>query len=457
MSRKTRYLVIAGLSGLALIMAYAVWSASLATTLRIGADRINSEPYEMASAIAHVVQRTHPWIEIKVIETEGSNENMKLLNEGKLDLALTRADVVSRENVSLLAVLYQDMFQLLVHADSDIRTIKDMEGRRIAIPPINSSQYRAFWFLANHYGLAPERINAFPKPAAQAMLAIEKGQVEAVFRVRGPRNFRLRMLINQIPLRMISIDQGDAIHLRQPAFRASFIPKGAYRGDPPVPDKDLPTLAVDRLLVARDDLEKTTVYSITGVLFEQRRDMALRTPLAALIRQPALEEGTSLPVHEGAIAYFDRKKPSFLEEKAEFLALILSFGVVLGSVLLGFKRSLNERKKGRIDDYTAELLKLEKQAQDALTIRDLNAHKTALTAILAKAVTDMREHRINAEGLQLFSFVWESVNYTINDHEEQLRLGSATDITRVTSTTAQDSKTARRPATRKRRQRTGPA
>ena len=35
----------------------------------------------------------------------------------------------------------------------------------------------------------------------------------------------------------------------------------------------------------------------------------------------------------------------------------------------------------------------------------------------------MREQRINAEGLQLFSFVWESVNYTINDHEEQLRLG----------------------------------
>ena len=35
----------------------------------------------------------------------------------------------------------------------------------------------------------------------------------------------------------------------------------------------------------------------------------------------------------------------------------------------------------------------------------------------------MRQQRINAEGLQLFSFVWESVNYTINDHEEQLRLG----------------------------------
>lgn len=224
-----------------------------------------------------------------------------------------------------------------------------------------------------------------------------------------------------------------------------------------MPDADLPTLAVDRLLVARDDLEKTTVYAITGVLFEQRRDMALRTPLAALIRQPALEEGTALPVHEGAIAYFEREKPSFLEEKAEFLALILSFGVVLGSVLLGFKRSLNESKKGRIDDYTADLLKLEKKAKGALTIPDLNAHKTELTDILAKAVADMREHRINAEGLQLFSFVWESVNYTINDHEEQLRFGTATDNAHATGSTVQISKTARNPANSKRRRKTAPA
>ena len=43
----------------------------------------------------------------------------------------------------------------------------------------------------------------------------------------------------------------------------------------------------------------------------------------------------------------------------------------------------------------------------------------------------MRNRRINAEGLQFFSFVWESVNYTINDHEEQLRLGPA--VARITS------------------------
>jgi hypothetical protein len=71
------------------------------------------------------------------------------------------------------------------------------------------------------------------------------------------------------------------------------------------------------------------------------------------------------------------------------------------------------------------LLELEKASKTAHTIPDLDIHKRRLTEILAEAVEDMRNRRINAEGLQFFSFVWESVNYTFNDHEEQLRLDPA--------------------------------
>ncbi len=104
---------------------------------------------------------------------------------------------------------------------------------------------------------------------------------------------------------------------------------------------------------------------------------------------------------------------------------MLSSLVVLYSLGLAFTRRLAERQKGRIEDYAGELLDLEKAAKTAQSIPDLDVHKLRLTEILAEAVNDMRKQRINAEGLQLFSFVWESVNYTINDHEEQLRLGPA--------------------------------
>lgn len=111
------FLFLAAASG---AFAYVVLTAPLSAKLRLGADQVNSEPYEMAAAIAHVVGRTHPGIRIAVISTGGSSENMTLLAKGKLDLALVQADVISRENVSLLAVLYPDLFQLLVRTGSGI-------------------------------------------------------------------------------------------------------------------------------------------------------------------------------------------------------------------------------------------------------------------------------------------------------------------------------------------------
>jgi TRAP transporter TAXI family solute receptor len=204
-------------------------TAPLTTKLRLGADQVNSEPYEMTTAISHVVRRTHPGIHIAVKSTGGSSENMSLLVSGKLDLALIQADVISRDNVSLLAILYPDLFQLLVRSDSGIDTIKHLEGSKIALPPVTSGQYQAFWFLANHYGLAPESINAIPMSTHAADDAIVKGEVDAIFRVRGPQNTSIRVLFGRTSLKFIPIDQGNAMHLRQPAFTAAHLTEGATR------------------------------------------------------------------------------------------------------------------------------------------------------------------------------------------------------------------------------------
>ncbi len=59
--------------------AYIALTAPYSIKLRLGADQVNSEPHEMASAIAHVVSRGYPGIRISVISTGGSSENMTLL------------------------------------------------------------------------------------------------------------------------------------------------------------------------------------------------------------------------------------------------------------------------------------------------------------------------------------------------------------------------------------------
>lgn len=396
--------------------------------LRLGADQANSEPFEVASSIAQVVMRSFPNLDIEVIPTGGSSDNVRRLADGKLDLALVPSDAVSRENVALIAALYPDLFQILVRPELGIASVRDLEGRRIAVPPVGTTENRAFWLLASQYGLPPERIEVVPLGDKAAGEAITAGKVDAIFGLRGPRNEQFRFLVNGLGLTVLPIDQAAAMQLRQPAFRAASLPKGAYRGTPPVPETDLPTVAVDRLLLARAGLPEDVVHGITRLLFENRRELTLRTPLATFIHQPDMESGTMLPVHAGALAYFDRAKPGFLEERADLFALLLSLGVVIGSIGLAIQRRLKQRKQKQVEVYTMELLELEKSAKNATTIPELNACKTRLTEILTQVVHDMQQRRISSDGLQLFSFIWESVNYTVNDHEEQLRLGPGVDV-----------------------------
>lgn len=419
------FLLGAGAVAVALSMlAYAALKAPRSATLRIGVEVANAEARDMAHAIADVVHAVHGNIVTQVVETSGAVENARMLTEGKIELALVEANSIIRQNVALVTILYPDLFQLVVRAQSGIESVGGLERHRIALPPVASGQFRAFWSLANHYGVAPERLDAVPMSEAEASKALLEGEVDALFRVAGIRNSQIRQLINQqSDLRLVPIDQGSAMNLRDPAFRASIIPKGAYRGDLPMPPIDLPTLAIDRILVARANLDDGLVRMVTAVLFENRRSLTLRIPLAAFIAQPTIEAGTLIPVHPGALEYYNREQPSLLEEKAEFLALLLSLGVVFVTAGLAVKRRLDESKKSRIEDYAAQLLDVEGDAKASRTIPELNRQKERLTVLLARVVDDMRARRVNAEGLQLFAFVWESVNYTVNDHEEQLRLG----------------------------------
>ncbi len=73
--------------------------------------------------------------------------------------------------------------------------------------------------------------------------------------------------ISLIPKKCIVDSRTNCVHLRRPAFSTASLPKGAYQGDPPIPPGALPTIAVDRMLVARDDVPEDVIRTITGVLF----------------------------------------------------------------------------------------------------------------------------------------------------------------------------------------------
>ena len=377
-------------------------------SLIVAAGARSSEGFQLAEAIATVVNRHHPAITLEVIETGGSLENSRLLDQGHADLALFQADASTSQNGRLLAILYPDAYQLIVHRSAGIENVADLRGKTIALPSRGSAQFTSFWYLAAHYGLTDADLTWLPMSNRSAEWALISNAVDAVFRVRAPGDTTVKQLVEQADITLVPIEQAPALHLRKSSINPGRIPKGSYRGDPALPEQDLPTASVNRLLVADAALSQPTIYAITSVLFERQRELTELSNLASLISVPDTSSGITLPLHDGSAQYFDREKPSFWSEQADFLRTMLSLAAIFASMFFGFRNWFQGRQKDRADQYNKDLLAIYESAEQGE--HDIDHYRNALADVLKQVVDDLDNDRISSDGFDEFSFTWQAVS-----------------------------------------------
>jgi TRAP transporter TAXI family solute receptor len=379
------------------------------------------EYYAFSQAFAEVVERHHPNIHIDVIETDGSQQNMALLRDDAAQLALVQSDTPVDPPVRAVALLFPEMFHLIVRTDADIAFFGDLRGKRVALMPEGSGSYALFWPLSEHYGLAPEDMTILPMSPDDAHAALASGQADALFRVITLGNPAIKELLKTGNTQLLAIDQVDALRLSLPYLDARTIPKGTYDGSRPIPAEDLPVVAVNALLVAHEALPADVVATLTAVLYENRNELVSLYPRAAMIRLDSSGSDLGLPLHAGAEAFYNQDKPEFIVEYAEPIGLLLSVSILAISSLWQFRMWLLGKQKNRADTYNLEILDLIDQINQAKSLTELNRLRQQLFDILKRVVTDLDVDRITSESFESFTFPWEIANNTIRHQEIVIR------------------------------------
>ena len=376
--------------------------------LIVAAGARSSEGFQLVEAIATVVNLHHPEIRIDVIETGGSLDNNQLMDAGYADLATFQADGSSSNRARLVATLYPDAYQLIARRSEGIENVADLKGKTVALPSKGSAQFTSFWYLVNHYGLTEADIDWLSMSNRSAEWALISDAVDAVFRVRAPGDATVKQLVEAADITLVPIEQAPALHLRKSSIKPGRIPRGSYRGHPPLPVQDLETASVDRLLVASADIDENLIYEITTVLFERRRELSELSSLASLITAPDMSSGTTLPLHDGAERYYDREKPSIWSEQADLLRTMLSLLAIFASMAFGFRNWFQGVQKNRADAYNKDLLELFQSAKNRE--HDNAYYRNALGDILIRVIDDMDNDRISRDGFDEFSFTWQAIS-----------------------------------------------
>jgi TRAP transporter TAXI family solute receptor len=378
------------------------------------------EYYAFSEAFAEVVARNHPDIRIEVRETDGSVENMALLEDNQAQIALVQSDTPVQPPVRAVALLFPEMFHLLARTEANIDSVVDLRGKRVALMPEGSGSYALFWPLAQHYGLTAADFTPMPMPAAEAHAALAAGRVDALFRVITLGNSAVGELLQGDSIRLVPIDQVDALRLSLPYLNAQVIPKGTYSGGRPVPPTDLPVVAVNALLVAHEDLPPKVVNALTSSLHQNRNELVALYPRAALIRLDSSGD-LGLPLHPGAEAFYRQGEPEFLVEYAEPIGLLLSVGVLGMSSLWQLRSWLLSKQKNRADTYNLEILTLIDSIDRAESLAELEQLRDSLFDILKRVIVDLDVDRITSESFESFTFPWEIANNAIRHREGVLR------------------------------------
>lgn len=395
------------------------------SVVKIGAGPYRSDSYELAKEIADVISRHSDQIVIDVVATRDSSSNISMLNEGKVDMATIRSDTPVANNVRQVANLFPDYFQILTRFDRPIFKVTDLIGKRIAIPRFGTDEFRSFWIVGDHYDLPITGVEWVAMSFEEASQSLLSGEVDALFTVRSLRD---RLLLNlfedaelkSLKLRYIPLDQAEAIAIKRPFLQVGEIPKGAFLGKGPTPRLKQQTTTVDRVLVTREDLDEDVIREMTRILFEHRLDLTMRFALASAIKMPDANVGLGIPLHDGAVQYFTRDEPSFIQENAEPLALLVTLTGLLISGLFALRSRFISSQKNRMDSYNYVLLEIADAARNATSKSELKMLKNQLSEELEKAVQALDQDAVTDEGFQSFSLLWESVREILKDRIEEV-------------------------------------
>jgi hypothetical protein len=201
---------------------------------------------------------------------------------------------------------------------------------------------------------------------------------------------------------LVGVPDVAAALARLPRLQAVSVPAGLFGGNPKLPGEDVASVGASYRLMARATLSRSVAAEATEHLFELRSALADTVPAANDMAAPAYDTTAAatsarLPIHPGAIDYFEREQQGFIERYETWIYLVAFLGGGIGSAVAWLRRRLWRARRERIEIATGRLLEIRSEARrldDAGKLARLADEIDSLAANIARyALTRPTEPR----------------------------------------------------------------
>lgn len=306
-----------GLLGPAALIALSFGAPSLAQDqLSIATGGTGGVYYPMCGGLAEIINTHVEGYSATAEVTGASVENMGLIAMGDADLAIGLADTVAQayngagrfEGQQLpmvrgVASLYANMVQIVTLDGSGITSLEDLRGKRVSIgaPGSGTEVNTAAILQAN--GISYDDIDEQRLNFNETADALANGDIDVGFwSVGAPTSSILNLAttqdINIIELTQAELEAAMGAH---DTFTATTLAGGSYTGV----DEDVTVLGIPNVLAVSSEMSDDLAYAITKAMFENIKELQSVHPAANETTVEFTLSATPVPLHPGAIRYYE--------------------------------------------------------------------------------------------------------------------------------------------------------
>jgi len=263
------------------------------------------------TAFAEMVNAQEPRVRIEPRNTKGSTENVPLLEEGKLDLALVAGEIASAAlakpdtKLRIVAAMYSSPGMLIVRGDSRYRGISDLRGKTVVLGTQASGVTALGRTVLESLSISVTPI--FLEKAADGPPMLMDGRADALWGagVGWPAFATLAKqggrFIGPTP------EEIKTILAKNPALQAVTLPAKSYTGQ----DEPLASVGSWSYVLATDKLKEDTAFVLARAIhaaegqfaarLEQARETTMVNTMAAAPRPDLLHPGVRRYLREAKL------------------------------------------------------------------------------------------------------------------------------------------------------------
>jgi uncharacterized protein len=279
--------------------------------IRIATGSPTGVYYAVGTAFAGVIDQALPGVDVSVLATAGSAENVRLILNNGAEIGFTQADILVSGGrpapaLAALARVYDDLLHLVVRADSPVRTLEDLKGKRVSVGARGSGTVVTVRRLLSVARMSePGVVDQEELNLDDSLQALSRKEIDAFFFSGGLPVAGIKQLSGEDKIRIVDLSKwvDDLRRAYSDVYVVRNVPTSAYQ----MPA--VATIAVPNLLVVPASMPDDLAYDLTRLLMERRDELAAAHPAAEGLDIRSAIATVPVPLHPGAARYFRSVKP----------------------------------------------------------------------------------------------------------------------------------------------------